>query len=211
MMEALDYKKMHADLYLPKTAPAVIDVPAMTFIMVDGTGDPNEDGGAYAKALELLYALSYAIKMSHKGSTAIEGYFPYVVPPLEGFWSQKDGAPVDLAHKNDFCWTSAIRQPEFVTPEVFKWACAGVAAKKGLDTASARLETYTEGLCVQCMHLGPYNEEPATLEKLDGFAAGQGLILDFKNRRHHEIYLSDPRRCKPERMRTVLRHPVRRA
>lgn len=210
-METLDYKKAYPDLYQPKTAPAVVDVPAMTFIMVDGIGDPNDGGGAYAKALELLYALSFTIKMSHKGTAPIEGYFPYVVPPLEGLWSQKDGAAVDYAHKNDFCWTSMIRQPEFVTPEVFQWACAGVAAKKGLDTAPARLETYTEGLCVQCMHLGPYDDEPATLERLDGFAAQQGLVLDLGDRRHHELYLSDPRRCKPERMRTVLRHPVRKA
>lgn len=209
-MEKLDYKKAQRSLYLPGRSPSLIEVPALPFIMVDGAGDPNAEGGAYQQALSLLYALSFTIKMSRLEKEAPAGYFDYVVPPLEGLWRQAGGGPVDYARKEDFLWTAMIRQPDFVTPLVFAWACERIASKKGLDPSPARLEIYHEGLCVQCMHWGPYDEEPATLDRLAAFMAAQGLTPDDSpTRRHHEIYLSDPRRTQPQRLKTVLRLPVK--
>ena len=180
MAEKIDFKKAYKDLYVPKTSPAQIAVPPMTFLMVDGAGDPNAEGGAYQDAITLLYALSYTVKMSKLGGKAPQGYFEYVVPPLEGLWWMAEGAPgVDYNNKAGFCWTAMIRQPEFVTPEVFTWAAEEVRRKKGLDPLPARLDTLEEGLCVQCMHLGPYDEEPATLAKIETFIRENGLLNDI--------------------------------
>jgi hypothetical protein len=178
--------------------------------MVNGIGDPNEEDGAYQKALTLLYALSYTVKMSKHGSFVPPGYFEYSVPPLEGLWWMADGTPgVDYARKDGFAWTAMIRQPDFVTAEVFSWACGEVRRKKGIESSPSRLETLDEGLCVQCMHLGPYEEEPATIAGIEAFIRSDGLVSDTgPKRRHHEIYLSDPRRTAPEKMKTVLRIPV---
>ncbi len=210
-MEKLDYKKEYKDLYLPKTSPMLIDVPEMTFLAVSGEGDPNTSK-AYQEALELLYGLSFTIKMSKLGKHPIPGYFEYVVPPLEGLWQKKDSPfdGSDLKDKNMLCWVSMIRQPEFVTPEVFAWAKQTLAAKKpGLNPEKANLIRWKEGLCCQVMHIGPYDEEPATIEKMAAFLDEKGLAVDFnEERKHHEIYLSDPRRTKPERLKTVIRHPV---
>ena len=209
---AFDYKKEYKEFYLPAKKPSIVTVPAMNFVAVRGAGDPNEEGGAYQQALELLYGLSYTIKMSKKGTHQIEGYFDYVVPPLEGFWWQEGLAGVDCAHKADFQWISCIRLPDFVTPDDFAWAQAEAARKKKRDFSAVELLTLEEGLCVQCLHLGSYDDEPATVEAMHAFAASQGYELDFSDeRRHHEIYLSDPRRTAPERLKTVVRHPVRRA
>jgi hypothetical protein len=213
MSDKLDYKKEYKNLYMPKNTPSKIDMPPINFIMVSGVGDPNEEGGAYQQAVGLLYALSYTIKMSRLGGKAPEGYFEYVVPPLEGLWWMAGGFKgVDFTRKSDFCWVSMIRQPEFVTPKVFGWACSEVRKKKGVDPSPARFETFEEGLCVQCMHIGPYDDEPATLAKIEDYISKKGLINDIGDiRRHHEIYLSDPRKGDPSKIRTVLRIPVREA
>ena len=211
MSDKLDYKKEYKDLYMPKKSPSKIVVPPMAFITISGKGDPNEEGGAYQKALQILYALTYMIKMSKMGKNMPQGYFEYVVPPLEGLWWMADGYPgVDYGRKNEFAWISMIRQPEFVTPQVFSWACDEVRQKKELDPTAARLETLDEGLCVQCMHLGPYDEEPATVAKLENYIQEKGLINNIgPERHHHEIYLSDPRKGDPAKRKTVLRIPVK--
>lgn len=210
-MAAFDFKKEYKDLYAPKDKPALITVPPMTFFAIEGEGNPNEPGGAYSKALELLYALSYTVKMSHLSALAIEGYFPYVVPPLEGLWWMKDGAPgVDYGNKAGFCWISMIRQPDFVTDDVFAWACEEVGRKKKLDTTPARRWRYDEGLCAQIMHLGGYDDEPATVARMTEFIEQNGYTPDLGGpRRHHEIYLSDLRKIAPEKRKTVIRHPVK--
>lgn len=210
-MEKLDYKKEYKALYQPPTKPSIIDVPEMVFIAVDGKGDPNTCA-EYKEALELLYGLSYAIKMSKMNGTQPEGYFEYVVPPLEGLWSVEgvDFDGTNITDKRPFCWTSMIRQPEFVTEDVFKAAKAALQKKKpALDTSKARLMRYNEGLCVQIMHKGSYDSEPASIEKMRQFAAENGYLEDFSaGRYHHEIYLSDPRKCAPEKLKTVIRHPI---
>lgn len=205
-----DYKKEYKEFYLPPKKPEIVEIPAMNFVAVRGAGNPNETGGDYQKAMQLLYGVSFTIKMSYKGSRDIEGYFPYVVPPLEGLWWQDGVCGVDYGRKEDFQWISMIRLPEFVTEEVFQWAVREAEAKKKTDFSKTEFLTFEEGRCVQCMHVGPYDDEPATIEKMDRFAAEQGYALDFSGeRRHHEIYLGDPRRTKPERLRTVIRHPVK--
>ena len=207
-----DFKREYRDLYQPKTKPSIIEVPPMRFLAVEGAGDPNEEGGAYQQALELLYGVAYTLKMSYKTDHAIEGFYPYVVPPLEGFWWQDGKAGVDYAHKASFQWVSVIRVPEFVTRADFDWAIAAATKKKRLDFSSVRLLEVDEGLCVQCMHVGPYDNEPATVASMHAFAAEQGYVPDFSDvRRHHEIYLSDPRKADPAKMRTVIRHPLRKA
>lgn len=217
-MDKLDYKKAFPELYLPPRHPIVVDVPALNFILIEGCGDPNEPGGSYQHALQLLYGLSFTISMSGKGGSVPEGYFPYVVPPLEGLWWMQEGGMPDFEHKERFCWISMIRQPDFVTPDVFSWAQGQFLQKKGLDTSAARLQTYAEGLCVQCMHIGPYDTEPQTLGSMNEFIQKNGFICDIETplpngmrRLHHEIYLSDPRKGSPEKNRVVLRHPVRRS
>lgn len=208
---AFDFKKEYREFYLPKDDPEIVEVPEMQFVAVRGKGDPNEPGGAYQAALAVLYAVAYTVKMSARSGHEMEGFFEYVVPPLEGFWWQDGAQDVDYARKEDFRWISAIRLPAFVTKREFDWAVSEAERKKKLDCSRAELLTIAEGLCVQCMHLGPYDLEPATVERMEAYTAKQGCAADFsETRRHHEIYLSDARKCAPEKMRTVLRHPVRR-
>lgn len=210
-MTPFDYKKEYKALYLPKEMPSIVEVPSMQYAAVRGHGDPNEPDGEYGRAVAVLYGISYTIKMSYKGSRKIDGFFEYVVPPLEGFWWMEGGAPgVDYRNKSGFNWISIIRVPEFVTEEVFAWAKEEAQRKKGIDTSLAELITVSEGLSVQCLHIGSYNEEPATVAKMDHYLLEQGYENDISDlRRHHEIYLSDPRKVSPERMKTVIRHPVR--
>ncbi len=209
---ALDYKKEYKELYMPPKKPSIVTVPAMNYVAVRGAGDPNEEGGTYQQAMEVLYGISYTIKMSKKGSHSIEGYVDYVVPPLEGFWWQEGVAGVDYARKADFQWISCIRLPDFVGPDDFAWAVEEATRKKKCDFSSAEFLTLEEGLCVQCLHLGPYDDEPATVDAMHAFASAQGYELDFSDERcHHEIYLNDPRRTAPEKLKTVIRHPVRKA
>lgn len=211
-MNALDYKKAYKALYQPGDEPSLIDVPEIAYLMIDGAGDPNAEGGEYGRALELLYAVTYTIKMSKMGANVPAGYFEYVVPPLEGLWTMADGtAPVGAIDKSLFRWTSMIRQPDFVTADTLRWARAEALRKKGLS-GDIRLEHMTEGLCVQCMHHGAFDDEPATMERIKRYIAQNGLVEDHTDvRRHHEIYLSDPRKTEETRKRTVLRVPVRRA
>lgn len=211
-MEKLDYKKKFKELYQAKPVPSVVNVPQMQFIMVDGKGDPNDGNGKYQAAVETLYALSYAIKMMPKSGTIPPDYFEYVVPPLEGLWWFSDSDAFDDSNKSNFYWTAMIRQPEFVTEEIFITACEIASKKKTqLDLKKARFAVFAEGLCVQCMHQGNFNDEPATLEKMKVFMAEHGLRSDLSDsRRHHETYLSDPRKVEIQKMKTVLRHPVRR-
>ena len=214
-MDKLDYKKEYKDLYLPKTKPMLIDVPNMKFIMVRGKGNPNSEKGEYQEAMSILYGLSFTIKMSKMGNNKIDGYFEYVVPPLEGFWWNKDEKNVDYRNKENFEWYSMIRQPIFVTEDVFKWACNEVKEKKGIDISKAEFKEFKEGLCVQIMHLGSYDDEPKTIDKINEYIIDNNLKNDIgsslKNgmiRRHHEIYLSDPRRTATEKLKTVIRIPV---
>lgn len=207
---AFDYKKEMKQLYAPKAEPAIVTVPKAAFLAVRGEGDPNAEGGSYAHALNVLYAIAYTLKMSPKSGHAIPGYFEYVVPPLEGFWrTEKPGMP-DLTDKSAFQWISVIRLPEFVTQAEFDWAVETASRKKQLDCSAAELLEIEEGLCVQMLHVGRYDDEPATVARMDAFAAAQGFVTDFSDTRlHHEIYLSDPRRTAPEKLKTVIRHPIR--
>ena len=208
---AFDYKKEYKEFYLPPKKPGIVTVPTMNFLAVRGKGDPNQEGGPYKQALGMLYAVAFTIKMSKLGKHQLEGYFDYVVPPLEGLWWQDGVRGVDYTHKGAFQWISLIRLPEFVTKEVFDWAIGEAIEKKKQDFSPVEFFTWEEGLCVQCMHIGLYDNEPATVAAMEEYAKTQGLELDFgENRFHHEIYLSDVRRCKPERLKTVIRQPVRR-
>lgn len=207
---AFDFKKEYKEFYLPKAAPEIVDVPSMNYIAVRGSGDPNQEGGAYQQALGVLYALAYTIKMSYKGDHKIEGFFEYVVPPLEGFWWQDGVAGVDYANKTGFHWISVIRLPDFVTPADFAWAKAEAEQKKKLDCSTAEFLTVHEGLCVQLMHLGSYDSEPASVELMDKYLKEHGYQTDLSDTRmHHEIYLSDPRKSPPEKWKTVIRHPIK--
>jgi len=213
MPDAVDFKKLAKELYLPKTTPALVDVPAMTFIMIDGQGDPNT-AASFQTAMEILYGLSYSIKMSKMIGRTPAGYFDYVVPPLEGLWSV-DGVAnfrgYKVADKNTLRWTSMIRQPDFVTPAVFAEVQQSLGKKKPhLDTSLARLEVFAEGLCAHVMHIGAYDDEAATIDRLEAFIAKAGYVTDISaTRRHHEIYLSDPRKTPVEKLKTVIRHPIR--
>lgn len=207
---AFDYKKEYKEFYLPPTKPCIVTIPAMNFVAVRGSGNPNDEDGEYKAALELLYGIAFTLKMSYKGSHRIDGYFEYVVPPLEGFWWQEGVAGIDYAHKNDFQWISVIRLPDFVTKADFDWAAAEATAKKKRDFSKVEFLTYEEGLCVQCMHLGSYDNEPATVQLMKDFAEAQGYQIAIDDvRRHHEIYLSDPRRTAPDKLKTVIRHPIK--
>ena len=209
-MGKFDYKKEYKEFYLPKNKPELIDVPAMNYIAVRGQGDPNEEGGEYKAAIGLLYAIAFTIKMSEKGKHKIEGFFDYVVPPLEGFWWQDGVDGVDYAHKEDYQWISLIRLPDFVTRIDFDWAVEEATRKKQADFSRVEFYSYTEGMCVQCMHIGSYDEEPATVQAMEDYAHAMGYEIDISETRfHHEIYLSDARRCSPEKLKTVIRHPVR--
>ena len=207
---AFDYKKEYKEYYLPKNKPQIVDIPIMNFIAVRGKGDPNEEGGEYKQALELLYGIAYTIKMSKKTDYRIEGYFDYVVPPLEGFWEQEGKVGIDYSRKSDLKWTAMIRVPDFVTKADFDWAVAQAAEKKKLDFSKVEFITVEEGLCVQCMHMGSYDDEPATVALMDSYAESMGYKIDINpQRQHHEIYLSDPRKTAPEKLRTVVRHPIK--
>jgi len=207
---AFDYKKEYKEFYLPKTKPEIIMVPKMNYIAVHGSGDPNEEGGDYQTAIGLLYGIAYTIRMSKKGGHEIEGYFDYVVPPLEGFWSQSGIQGVDYSRKEDFRWTSVIRLPDFVKEADFRWALSEAAEKKRQDFSRVEFLTLKEGLTVQCMHIGSYDDEPATVELMHSYIEQKGYVPDFSDTRlHHEIYLSDPRRVAPQKRKTVIRHPIR--
>ena len=207
---AFDYKKEYKEFYLPKSTPQLITVPAMNYLAVQGQGDPNAPEGDYQKAIGLLYGMAYTIKMSPKAGRRMEGYFDYVVPPLEGFWWQPGAVGVNLGSKQEFHWISVIRLPDFVTRTEFDWAVEEAGRKKKQDFSAVRFWTVTEGLCVQMMHVGPFDEEPATVAQMDAFLAQNGYENDFSSERlHHEIYLSDARRTPKEKWKTVIRHPVR--
>jgi len=209
MENAMDYKKEYKDLYLPKSEPVIIKIPEMIFVAVEGESDPNETDGEYKKAMEILYGIQYTIKMSKKGTIIPNGYFDYVVPPLEGLWWTLDNK-FDLKNKCKFNWISMIRLPEYVNKDVFKWACEEASKKKKMNTEKAYLYKYNEGLCVQCMHMGSYDNEPKTLASINDYINKNNLKNDITDkRRHHEIYLSDPRKAKPEKMKTVLRIPIK--
>lgn len=209
---AFDYKKEYKEFYLPKNRPEIVDVPEMNFLAVRGSGNPNEEGGDYKASIGLLYTVAFTIKMSKKGSHEIEGYFDYVVPPLEGFWWQEGVKGVDLTSKETFRWISVIRLPDFVRREDVAWAISEAGRKKQEDFSKVEFLTIREGLCVQCMHVGPYDQEPETIAKMDQYLLDYGYVKDFSEERlHHEIYLSDARRVVPERWRTVIRHPIRKA
>ena len=206
---AFDFKKEYKEFYLPPAKPTLVTVPPMNYLAVRGQGDPNEEDGAYKQAIGLLYGIAFTIKMSKKGDHQIDGYFDYVVPPLEGFWWQEGLDGVDYAHKENFQWISVIRLPDFVTKTDFRWALAEAERKKKQDFSQVGFWTYDEGLCVQCLHVGPYDDEPATVAAMHDYAEQQGYVPDFSTRFHHEIYLSDARKVAPEKLRTVVRHPVR--
>lgn len=206
-----DYKKEYKEFYLPKNKPGIVDIPPMNFIAVEGKGDPNQEGGEYKAAMSLLYGIAFTIKMSKKGDRRIEGYFDYVVPPLEGLWWQEGISGVDYTHKEAYQWISLIRLPDFVTKVDFDWAVAEATQKKKMDFSKVKFFTYHEGLCVQCMHVGPYDDEPDTIARMEDFLRENGYETDITDTRyHHEIYLSDARKVPPERRKTVLRHPIQR-
>ena len=207
---AFDFKKEYKAFYLPKNKPEIVTVPTMNYIAVRGKGDPNEEGGAYQAAIGVLYAIAYTIKMSKKGDRRIEGYYDFVVPPLEGFWWQDGVDGVDYADKSTFNWISVIRLPDFVTKADFDWAVAEATRKKKLDCSMAEFLRVDEGECVQIMHLGAFDNEPATVAIMDAYLEANGYENDFSaTRLHHEIYLSDARKVAPEKWKTVIRHPIR--
>lgn len=208
---AFDFKKEYKEFYLPKNKPEIVTVPAASYIAVRGEGDPNTPGGAYQQAIQVLYAIAYTLKMSHKTDYKIKGFFEYVVPPLEGFWRQENVEGVDFSNKDAFHWISVIRLPDFVTKADFDWAVQTAEKKKKIDCSHGEFLTVDEGLCVQIMHLGPFDAEPETVAIMDRFIAENGYENDFSDMRlHHEIYLSDARKVPPEKWKTVIRHPIRR-
>ena len=207
---AFDYKKEYKEFYMPKKKPNIVEVPKMNYIAVRGKGDPNEEGGDYQNALVLLYGIAYTIKMSYKGTHKIEGFFEYVVPPLEGFWWQDHTKGMDYNRKEDLNFISIIRLPDFVTKDDFNWAIDEATKKKKQDFSRVEFFTYDEGVCVQCMHIGSYDDEPATVELMHDYMKEKGYELDITDMRyHHEIYLSDPRKCDVSKLKTVIRHPIK--
>ena len=205
-----DFKKEYKELYLPKNKPQIVNVPKANYIAIRGQGNPNEEGGAYKKAIEVLYAVAYTLKMSYKTDYKIAGFFEYVVPPLEGFWWQDGICGVDYSNKATFNWISVIRLPDFITKKDFDWAVKTASEKKKIDCSKAEFLTIEEGLCVQIMHMGSFDDEPASLEKMDKYLKENGYEKDFSDTRlHHEIYLSDPRKTTPDKQKTVIRHPIK--
>ncbi|MBF1212057.1 GyrI-like domain-containing protein [Gemella morbillorum] len=205
-----DFKKEYKELNKPKDKPSIINVEKANFIAVRGVGDPNAENSEYKQSISLLYPIAYAIKMSKKGDYKIDDYFDFVVPPLEGFWWQEGIKGVDYANKDSFNFISLIRMPDFVTKEVFEWAIEETTRKKKEDFSKVEFFTYDEGLCVQCMHIGPYNDEPITVEAMHEYMIEQGYELDITDERfHHEVYISDVRKISPEKLKTVLRHPIK--
>ncbi len=207
---AFDYKKEYKEFYMPKNTPSVVLIPKMNYIAVRGHGNPNDENGEYKKAIGLLYNIAFTIKMSKKGSHKIQGYFDYVVPPLEGFWWQDGNTAIDYSHKENFNWISVIRAPDFVTKADFDWAVNEAKRKKGIDSSKIEFLSYNEGLTVQCMHIGSYDNEPVTVELMNSHILKEGYVTDITSTRfHHEIYLSDPRKTAEEKLKTVIRHPIR--
>ena len=208
---AFDYKKEYKEFYMPKNKPSIVEIPKMNYIAVRGKGNPNSENSEYKATIGLLYAIAFTIKMSYKGTYKIDGYFEYVVPPLEGFWWQ-DGSRngIDYGKKDNFNFISVIRLPDFVTKKDFDWAILEATNKKNQDFSKVEFLTYDESTCVQCMHIGSYDDEPKTVELMHKYMKDNGYELDITDTRyHHEIYISDPRRCKEERLKTVIRHPIR--
>ena len=207
---AFDYKKEYKEFYMPKNKPNIIEIPKMNYIAVRGKGNPNEENSEYKQTIGLLYSIAFTIKMSYKTSHKIKGYFQYVVPPLEGFWWQKESRGLDYTRKEDMEFISMIRLPDFVTKEEFDWAISEATNKKKQDFSKVECLSYDEGLCVQCMHIGSYDNEPTTIEMMKNYAEENGYEIDINtNRFHHEIYLSDPRKCDESRLKTVIRHPIK--
>ena len=208
---AFDYKKEYKEFYMPPQTPSIIEIPKINYIAVRGKGDPNDENGEYSNALNLLYGVAYTIKMSHKGNYKINGFFEYVVPPLEGFWWQDGPDGIDYTRKDRFIWISIIRLPDFVAGKDVDWAVSEAAKRKKADFSKVEFLTYNEGVCVQCMHVGSYDDEPRTVNLMDSFAKSKGYTIDIStNRFHHEIYLSDPRKTEAAKLKTIIRHPVKR-
>lgn len=207
---AFDYKKEYKDFYMPKKKPGIVEISKMNYIAVRGKGNPNDENGEYKSSIGLLYAIAFTIKMSYKGTHKIDGYFEYVVPPLEGFWWQENTEGIDYNRKDDMNFISVIRLPDFVTEDDFKWAVDEATEKKKQDFSKVEFLIYDEGICVQCMHIGSYDNEPETVELMHQYMEENGYELDITDGRlHHEIYLSDPRRCDESKLKTVIRHPIK--
>lgn len=207
---AFDFKKDYKEYYMPKNKPQIVTIPKANYIAVRGKGNPNDEDGEYKAAIGILYAVAYTLKMSYKTDYKIEGFFEYVVPPLEGFWWQEGLDGVDYSNKETFCWISVIRLPDFITKKDFEWAVETAEKKKKMDCSSAEFLTIDEGLCVQIMHLGAFDDEPATVAVMDRYLEDNGYANDFESGRlHHEIYMSDARKVAPEKWKTVIRHPIR--
>ena len=206
---AFDYKKEYKEFYMPPKTPTIVDMPPMNYIAVRGKGNPNDESGEYKAAIGLLYGIAFTLKMSYKGSYKIDGYFEYVVPPLEGLWWQTGSEKVDYRHKEDFEWISMIRLPDFIKEKDFEWAKSEATKKKKIDFSKVEFFSYQEGKCVQCMHVGSYDNEPATIAQMENYAKSMGYNTDISmGRRHHEIYLSDPRKGNPDKLKTVIRLPI---
>ena len=204
-----DFKKEHKEYYRPKNKPEIINIPQFNFIAVRGKGNPNEENGMYQQAISVLYAVAYTLKMSYKTDYKIEGFYEYVVPPLEGFWWQEDEKNINYLHKENFHWISVIRLPDFISKKDFDWAVEKASTKKKIDCSKVEFFTFEEGLCVQMMHHGSFDEEEATVEIMNQYLQEKGYRNDFnKSRLHHEIYLSDARKVRPEKWKTVIRHPI---
>ncbi len=207
---AFDFKKEYKEFYMSKNKPQIVNVPTANYIAVRGQGNPNEEDGAYQRAIGVLYSVAYTLKMSYKTDYKIEGFYEYVVPPLEGFWWQDGVDGVDYTDKNSFHWISVIRLPDFVTEKDFEWAVATATKEKKMDCSAAEFLTIDEGLCVQIMHLGAFDDEPATVAIMDKFLKENGYANDFNETRlHHEIYTTDARKISPEKWKTIIRHPIR--
>lgn len=207
---AFDYKKEYKEFYMPKNKPSIVEIPRMNYIAVRGKGNPNDEEGEYKKTIGLLYGIAFTIKMSYKGAHKIDGYFEYVVPPLEGFWWQDGRVGIDYNQKEELNFISIIRLPDFVTKKDFDWAIEEATKKKKQDFSKVEFLTYDEGICVQCMHVGSYDNEPATVELMHKYMEENGYVLDITDKRfHHEIYLSDPRKCNENKLKTVIRHPIK--
>ena len=205
-----DFKKEYKEFYLPKNKPQIVNVPKANYIAIRGQGNPNEEGGAYQRAISVLYAVAYTLKMSYKSDYKIDGFYEYVVPPLEGFWWQDGICGVDYSKKDEFNWISIIRLPDFITRENFDWAVKTATEKKEIDCSKAEFLTIEEELCVQIMHFGSFDDEPATVTLMDKYLEENGYEKDFSDTRlHHEIYLSDPRKSTPDKQKTVIRHPIK--
>lgn len=210
MLNTFDFKKEYKEFYMPASKPSIVAVPKMNYISVRGKGNPNDENGDYKNSIGLLYGIAFTIKMSYKGSHKIDGYFEYVVPPLEGFWWQDGSDTIDYANKDGFNFISLIRLPDFVTKADFDWAVQEATNKKKADFSMVEFLTYDEGICVQCMHVGSYDDEPKTVALMHEYMNANGYELDItESRYHHEIYLSDPRKCAVEKLKTVIRHPIK--